>query len=257
MSTKIKYNGVESTPFSNTSKKIPASVVDDIVIIDESITPSGKKTITDTSEVDVTNFATAQVVDANLIAENIKKDVNILGRIGTLEEGITPSGTFTITENGTYDVSQYASVVVNVVPMFPIEITFHCEESWGSDCDLRLKISRGTGDVPTSLDDYDYQLDNYNSYDHAKLFDKHSPSYIHDWGTSDTGTSYTVNSNGLGIYLFTSQRYNTVGLTHIYVNGTDYIDEWEEMQKNYGYENPIYIPISASTQITIDFMLYD
>lgn len=46
---------------------------------------TGKKEITGTAEVDVTAYATAQVVDANLIAGNIKKDVTILGVTGTLE----------------------------------------------------------------------------------------------------------------------------------------------------------------------------
>ncbi len=78
------------------------------------ITPSGKKTITSTAETDVTNFATAQVVDSNLVASNIKKNVSILGITGTLEEGITPTGTLDITTNGTKDVTNYASVNVNV-----------------------------------------------------------------------------------------------------------------------------------------------
>jgi hypothetical protein len=49
------------------------------------ITPTGKKNITDTSETDVTAYATAQVVDENLVAGNIKKDVTILGVTGTYE----------------------------------------------------------------------------------------------------------------------------------------------------------------------------
>ena len=49
------------------------------------ITPTGKKTITDTTEVDVSGYATAQVSDENLVAENIKKDVEILGVTGTYE----------------------------------------------------------------------------------------------------------------------------------------------------------------------------
>ena len=46
---------------------------------------TGKVNITGTAEVDVTAYATAQVVDANLVAENIKKDVTILGVTGTYE----------------------------------------------------------------------------------------------------------------------------------------------------------------------------
>lgn len=46
--------------------------------------PTGKKNITDTTETDVAAYATAQVVDANLVAGNIKKDVTILGVTGTL-----------------------------------------------------------------------------------------------------------------------------------------------------------------------------
>ena len=46
---------------------------------------TGKLDITGTAEVDVTNYASAQVVDANLIAGNIKKDVTILGVTGIYE----------------------------------------------------------------------------------------------------------------------------------------------------------------------------
>ena len=45
--------------------------------------PTGKKNITDATETDVAAYATAQVVDANLTAGNIKKDVKILGVTGT------------------------------------------------------------------------------------------------------------------------------------------------------------------------------
>lgn len=49
--------------------------------------PSGKKTIDSTTEVDVAAYATAQVVDANLTAENIKKDTIVLGITGSYEGG--------------------------------------------------------------------------------------------------------------------------------------------------------------------------
>lgn len=49
------------------------------------ITPTGSIELKDTAETDVTAYAKAQVVDANLIAGNIKKDVTILGVTGTYE----------------------------------------------------------------------------------------------------------------------------------------------------------------------------
>jgi hypothetical protein len=49
------------------------------------ITPSGNINITTMNQTDVTNYATAQVVDANIVAGNIKKNVSILGVIGSYE----------------------------------------------------------------------------------------------------------------------------------------------------------------------------
>ena len=72
--------------------------------------PSGKKTIDTTAEVDVSAYATAQVVDANLTAENIKKDVVILGQTGSYEGG------------GSSDYST-AEVTFNVTPPEGVTIT--------------------------------------------------------------------------------------------------------------------------------------
>ena len=51
------------------------------------ITPSGNINITTTQLTDVTQYATAQVVDPNLLADNIKADVTILGIEGTFSGG--------------------------------------------------------------------------------------------------------------------------------------------------------------------------
>ena len=59
----------------------------------------------------------AQIIegDANLLPENIAKDVELFGLVGTHEGGIQPSGTIQLTENNkTYDVTNYANAEVNV-----------------------------------------------------------------------------------------------------------------------------------------------
>ena len=52
-------------------------------------------------------------IDANIVAGNIKKNVEILGVTGSYE-GITPTGTLSISQNGTYDVTNYATADVTV-----------------------------------------------------------------------------------------------------------------------------------------------
>lgn len=72
------------------------------------VKPSGKLNITDTTVKDVSTYAQAQIVDANLVAENIKKDVTILGRTGTYEGGGSPvleTKSLTVTKNGTQQVT--------------------------------------------------------------------------------------------------------------------------------------------------------
>ena len=94
MSVTVKYKGnTIASANTDTTKTLKTSgkyCEGDIIIEnvqDGGITPSGNINITDTNVTDVTNYATAQVVDADLVAENIKKDVNILGVIGSFEGG--------------------------------------------------------------------------------------------------------------------------------------------------------------------------
>lgn len=89
-------------------------------------TPSQEKTVTPTTSQQeitpdtdyllskVTVNAVTSAIDSNIQAGNIKDGVTILGVEGTLQEGITPTGTLNVTTNGSHDVSQYAIAEVNV-----------------------------------------------------------------------------------------------------------------------------------------------
>lgn len=89
--------------------------------VHEGITPTGNINITDTNSTNVANYATAQVVDANLAAGNIKSGVTILGIAGSYDPqpnldtlNVTPS-TSAQTLTPTSPVDGFDEVVVSAV----------------------------------------------------------------------------------------------------------------------------------------------
>ena len=115
MSNKITFTSTIVDGVEKTSAEFAYDTLNDITN-DASkkklgITPSGNKDITTTTQTDVTEYATAQVVDTDLIAENIKKDVDILGVTGSYE-GIEPTGNINITSMQQVDVTNYATAQV-------------------------------------------------------------------------------------------------------------------------------------------------
>ena len=85
----------------------------------QGVQPSGKKEITSTAEVNVANYATAQVVDEDLVAGNIKKDVDILGVVGTYEPAAPASDFITaevkVVNNVTGGTTEATTINVNII----------------------------------------------------------------------------------------------------------------------------------------------
>lgn len=99
------------------------------------ITPTGTINITDTTLTDVTNYANAQVVDADLTAGNIKDGVNILGVLGTFTGGggtpkingaVYDCGEFTLATDtsSNYTVSHSLGVVPSAVFLWVVNPSY-------------------------------------------------------------------------------------------------------------------------------------
>lgn len=84
----------------------------------QGVQPTGKKEITSTAEVNVADYATAQVVDADLVAGNIKKDVDILGVVGTYEAAVSDFSTAEVTING---IPTADLMLANISQTFPVD----------------------------------------------------------------------------------------------------------------------------------------
>lgn len=90
-------------------------------------------------------------IDSNIVAENIKKDVNILGVTGTLEEVVINNQNKEITENGTYTADEgytgLGSVTVNVAGSGGGSTTVEGIKQFASEEEMNADTTAAVGDL--------------------------------------------------------------------------------------------------------------
>lgn len=184
------------------------------------ITPTGNINITTTSQVDVTNYATAQVVDSDLVATNIKKDVNILGITGTYDPEETIYGEIiTDTYGGTTPTPTESGFIVNASDSVAV-----------TGGDIYLKADG----APTDSADRDLRI----TYDSSTS----SLKYYMWNGETEELTSAPVGFNGA------TKMY-------IWGNGSYSVDSGTENTVNTTYANPIEIT-SADSTVNLNIIIY-
>lgn len=121
------------------------------------VQPTGKKEITSTAEVNVANYATAQVVDEDLVAGNIKKDVDILGVVGNYEPA-APASDFSTAEVTVSDTTGTPPVL-----MFSRELSMN---DGGTDFKISFPTAKGSGTYTAILyyGQASLVIDNSNRY---------------------------------------------------------------------------------------------
>ena len=118
-------------------------------------TPTGKKEITSTAEVNVASYATAQVVDADLVASNIKKDVDILGVVGSYEGG-----------GGSSDFSTAEIVITNSSSsdqQLSGFVVIESDDSMGYSCSVTTNSTKTVIAVLYKNEPTDGKIDNYSN----------------------------------------------------------------------------------------------
>ena len=109
---KVVSNGdlVSQTSATKTANGTYDTTLNNEVVVNvPSVTPTGNINITSMAQTDVSAYAMAQVVDADLVAGNIKKDVDILGVVGTYEGG--GGGSAELIYDGTVTVNSASTSV--------------------------------------------------------------------------------------------------------------------------------------------------
>ena len=144
--------------------RVPDAIDNIAAKADDLVIPTGKLSITGTAEVDCSAYAKAQVSSETLLAENIKKDVSILGVTGSYEGGggssdfstaevavTMNSETATLVMPYTVDVEEYAGIVTTIIQSGTYDVALFKGKCFGSvfgDPSASISVS---GDI----EDYD------------------------------------------------------------------------------------------------------
>lgn len=190
--------------------------------------------------------AVDNTIDNNIQAENIKKNVTILGVTGNYEAPEVPAytGPYTITENGTIAISGKQAtqdITVNVPsPSYENGKVYYYGRIYDSDSDnpeYQLVVSDGSGggvyytfydddeDVPVIQKVSDYTLDDDEICYYSNNYLTSTSAY---WGGS--GLYYLGGSSdskvGDGLWLIDGNDYEEIELPDFHGDGTSFSDDY-------------------------------
>ena len=175
----------------------------------EGIIPAGKLAITVGSEIDCSQYAIAQVSDANLVAANIKSGVTILGVTGTH----AGSGTLAISTTGNKDVGDYKYAYIDVANIANLDPANIVKDVTILGVTGTAVAGTGTGDA--KLNTPSIALGSLSSsYDYFYIYNNNNGNFVTYYDIYNGNTLLTTVSGSTGTVTVNLREYITVDGTY-------------------------------------------
>lgn len=204
------------------------------------IIPTGKLSITATTEVDCSSYATAQVSDANLKAENIKSGVTVLGVTGTH----AGSGSLAISTTGNKDVGDYKYAYIDVANIANLDPANIVKDVTILGVTGTAVAGTGTGDA--KLNTPSISLGSLSSsYDYFYIYNNNNGNFVTYYDIYNGNTLLTTVSGSTGTVTVNLREYITVDGTYtlkVVARGIGMTDS--DASSTVSYQHKTYVTIN-------------